>query len=135
MLDLIEREQPAKAPICAYWRAVALLHEQDYDDAARLLFSILQLPQYYTPERQAIHYSAWQLAMYGHPEMTRRVGQALLPRPGQHMDAIAAVETQLAKTPDDPTANDMRRQLYSELTEREYWSIAQPGQPPPHSQP
>ncbi len=131
MLDLIEREQPGKAPICAYWRAVARLHERDYDESARLLFGILQLPQYYTPERQAIHYAAWQLAMYGHPEMTQRVGQVLLPRPGQHMDAIAAVETQLARTPDDPTAKEMKRHLYSELTEREYWSIAQPGQPPP----
>ena len=131
MLDLIEREQPAKAPICAYWRAVAKLHERDYDEAAQLLFGILQLPQYYTPERQAIHYAAWLLAMYGHPEMTRRVGQTLLPRPGQHMDAIAAVETQLARTPDDPHAKEMKRQLYCELTESEYWSIAQPGQPPP----
>lgn len=131
MLDLIEKELPAKAPVCAYWRAVARLHEHHYEEAAAELFGVLQLPQYYTLERQAIHYAAWLLAMYAHPEMTLRVGQVLLPRPGQHMDAIAAVETQLAKTPDDPTAKEMRRQLYSELTEREYWSIAQPGQPPP----
>ncbi len=131
MLDLIEKEVPVNAPICAYWRAVARLHEHNYEDAARLLFSILQLPQYYTQQRQSIHYQASLLAMYGHPEMTRRVGQVLLPQPGQHMDAIAAVETQLTRTPDDPTAWDMKRQLYSELTEREYWSIAQPGQPPP----
>ena len=96
-----------------------------------LLISILQLPQYYTPERQSIHYAAWLLALQGHPEMAKRVGQAPLPMPGERMDAIAAVETQIGKTPDDPTAVALKRQLYAELTEREYYSIAQPGQPLP----
>jgi tetratricopeptide (TPR) repeat protein len=131
MLDLIAKEHPALAPICAYWRAVARLHERNYDAAAVELLSILQLPQYYTAERQSIAFAAWQLAMYGHPEMTRRVGQVLLAQPGHHVDAIVAVEAQLAKTPDDPTAWDMKRKLYSELTEPEYYSIAQPDQPLP----
>lgn len=131
MLDLIQKELPAKAPICAYWRAVARLHEHNYEDAAWILYGILQLPQYYTPERQAIHYSAWYLALEGHPEMVRRVGQTLLPLPGERMDAIAAVETQLAKTPADPTAIALKRRLYADLTEAEYYSIAQPGQPLP----
>src|SRR5205807_2694929 len=60
----------------------------------------------------------------------RRVGGALLPQPGQRMDAIAAAETQLAKAPNDAEAWDMKRQLYADLTEREYWSLTQPGQPP-----
>jgi tetratricopeptide (TPR) repeat protein len=123
MLELIAIEQPALAPICSYWRAVACLHERDYDDAAKQLLSVLQLPQMHTPERQSIHYMAWNLAMFGHPEMTRRVGNALLPQPGQRMDAIAAVETQLAVTPQDPNAWDMKRQLYSDLTEREYRTL------------
>src|SRR6266700_153654 len=55
--------------------------------------------------------------------MARRVGASLLAQPGQRMDAIAAVETQLAETPQDPNAWDMKRQLYSDLTEPEYWSM------------
>ncbi|MEP6980923.1 MAG: hypothetical protein ABJA16_09205, partial [Nakamurella sp.] len=35
MLDLIAEERPAMAPISAYWRAVARLHEHNYDEAAR----------------------------------------------------------------------------------------------------
>lgn len=132
MLDLIGAERPSLAPIVAYWRAVAFLHEHKFDDAAKLLLSILQLPQYLTRERQTIHFAALLLAMYGHAEMAKRVGQPLLPMPGQGMDAIAAVEHQLALTPEDPTAWDMKRQLYSDLTEREYWSITQPDQIPPY---
>jgi tetratricopeptide (TPR) repeat protein len=128
MLELIADEQPDMAPISAYWRAVACLHERNYDESAKQLMSILQLPQYYTPQRQSIHFSAWYLAMFGHPEMARRVGIPLLGQPGQRMDAIAGVETQLRQTPDDPNARDMKLQLYSELTEREYWTLVQPGQ-------
>jgi len=131
-LDLIADNQPALLPMVAYWRCVACLHQQQYDDAAKHLLSILQFPQYLTRERQAIHFAAWQLALSGHPEMVRRVGQPLLPMPGQRMDAIAAIETQLSLTPQDPTVWDMKRQFYAELTEREYWSITQPDQIPPH---
>ncbi len=130
MLDLIADKRPDMQPVAAYWRAVANLHERNYDEAGRNLESILLLPQTHTAERAAIHFQAWYLAMYGHPEMTKRVGSALLPQPGHRMDAIAAAETQLAKAPNDAEAWDMKRQLYSELTEREYWSLTQPGQPP-----
>jgi tetratricopeptide (TPR) repeat protein len=130
MLDIIAQEQPDMLPICSYWRAVACLHERHFDEAARQLNSILQLPQYYTPQRQGIHYAAWQLALVGHPEMHRLVAAPLLAQPGHHMDIIAAVEYQLTLTPQDPTAWDLKRQMYSELTEREYWSLNQPGQPP-----
>ena len=123
MLDLIAIEQPQLTPIASYWRAVAQLHEHNFDEAAKQLLSILQLPQMQTAQRQTIHYMAWYLAMFGHPEMARRVGNALLPQPGQRMDAIAAVETQLVLTPQDPNVWDMKRQLYSELTEREYWTL------------
>ena len=132
MLDLIAVEQPAMQPVCAYWHAVALLHERRYEEAAKNLTSILELPQQHTQERQKVHFAAWQLAMFGHPEMARRVGEVLLPRPGQHMDAIAAVEAQLKLTPDDATAWDMKRQLYSELTEQEYRSFAGAEQAPAH---
>jgi tetratricopeptide (TPR) repeat protein len=123
MLDLIADEEPAMQPTCAYWRAVAYLHEHNFDEAAKQLLSVLQLPQIQTSQRQGIHFLAWYLAMYGHPEMARRVGNPLLHQPGQRMDAIAAVETQLALAPNDPNAWDMKRQLYSELTEKEYWTL------------
>ena len=58
--------------------------------------------------------------------MTLRVAAPLLPQPGERMDAIAAVEIQLQRTPDDPTAWDMKRELYAALTEREYWSLVTP---------
>ena len=113
MLDLIADEQKSLLPIVAYWRCVACLHEHKFDEAATHLLSILQFPQYLTAERQAIHFAAWQMALYGHPEMVRRVGQPLLPMPGQRMDAIAAVEHQLKLTPQDPTPWEMKRQFYA----------------------
>jgi tetratricopeptide (TPR) repeat protein len=131
MLELIAEEDPARQPTCAYWRAVAQIHERRYEEAAKQLMSILQLPQMHTQQRQEIHFLAWYLAMYGHPEMARRVGDPLLRQPGQRMDAIAAVESQLTFAPNDPNAWDMKRQLYSELTEREYWTLVQPDQPLP----
>jgi hypothetical protein len=130
MLDLIAREEPARQPVCAYWQAVAHLHEHQFEEAANRLTSILQLPQTQSAQRQTIHFAAWSLAMFGHPEMARRVGNVLLPLPGQRMDAIAAVETQLAATPDDPAAWDMKRQLYSDLTESEYCSPLPLGEGP-----
>ena len=112
MLDFIAVEQPEMQPICAYWRAVAQLHERNFDEAANQLTSILQLPQRMTHERQTIHFAAWNLALFVHPEMARRVGDVLLPRPGQRMDAIAAVEyTARLLTPEDPVAWDLKRQL------------------------
>ncbi len=132
MLDLIGENKPAMAPIVAYWRAVALLHERRYDDAAQQLRNVLELPQYLTAERRAIHFAALVLATSAHPEMARRVGQPLLAKPGQLMDAIAAVEYQVTLTPQDPGALDMKRQLYADLTEREYWSMAQADTIPPH---
>ncbi len=132
MLDLIADERRNLQPICAYWRAVAYLHEHNFEEAAKQLISVLQFPQYLTRERQSIHYAAWQLALRGHPEMARRVGEFVLPLPGEHMDAIAAVEHQLSLTPQDPTALDLKKQLYQELTEAEYWSITKPEQPPTH---
>ncbi|MBI1830439.1 MAG: hypothetical protein HYR84_03200 [Planctomycetes bacterium] len=131
MLDLVTKEQPALAPICAYWRAVAFLHQKNDEDAARELESILKLPQYQTQARQAVHYSAWYLAMFGHPDMKWRVADRLLYQPGHRMDAIAAVEAQLDITPLDTEAWRMKKQLYDEINEGEYYSMVQPDQPMP----
>jgi tetratricopeptide (TPR) repeat protein len=125
LLDLILSQQPIMRPCCAYWRAVARTHQKQYDDAAEELSSILKLPQQDTPYRQSIHLAAWQLALVLHPELARRVGAPLLPRPGERLDAIAAVERQLAQVQNDAAAWDLKRLLYSELTEADYDSATQ----------
>lgn len=125
LLDLIVAQQPLMLPCAHYWRAVARTHEKQYDDAADELGRVLKLPQQDTPFRQAIHFPAWQLALVLHPEVARRVGTPLLARPGERLDAIAAVERQLAQVPNDPAAWDLKRLLYSELTEGDYDSVAQ----------
>src|SRR5262249_59021113 len=71
-------------------------------------------------DREAILLQAWQLALVLHPEMQKRVGGPQLAMPGRRMDAIAAVERSLAKNPDNPTAWDLKRILYTNLTEAEY---------------
>jgi tetratricopeptide (TPR) repeat protein len=125
LLDLIVSQQPVMRPCCNYWRAVALTHQKKYEEAAAELGSVLKLPQQDTPFRQAIHFSAWQLALILHPELSRRLGTPLLAKPGERLDAITAVERQLAQVANDPAAWDLKRLLYSELTEGDYDSATQ----------
>src|SRR5262249_20244901 len=61
-----------------------------------------------------------------HPEMQKRVGGPQLAMPGRRLDAIAAVERSLAKQPDNPAAWDLKRILYTPLTEAEYNQAAGP---------
>jgi tetratricopeptide (TPR) repeat protein len=75
-------------------------------------------------------FDAWALALRHHPRMVERLGEAHLAEPGRRVEAIRAVEGQLAKTPDDPTATDLRRFLYSSLTEAEFVSSCAGGTPP-----
>jgi tetratricopeptide (TPR) repeat protein len=128
LLDLVSSQKPALEPICAYWRAVAFLHRRQYDEAARNLESVLapnSPPEGAkdtrdSPQRRSILFSAWQLAMVLHPEMTRRVATPVLAQPGRRMEAIAAVERRLALKTEDSEAWDLKRLLYSDLTEAEY---------------
>jgi tetratricopeptide (TPR) repeat protein len=60
--------------------------------------------------------------------MNRRVGAPQLALPGRRMEAIAAVERRLAARPEDPGAWDLKRELYSALTEAEYRQGAGDGQ-------
>src|SRR5262249_29881772 len=118
---------------CDYWRAVAYTHARKYDEAAAALESVVT-PNSLTaqnPHRRAILMAAWQLALTLHPEMNRRVGTPQLGLPRPRMEAIAAVERHLAQTPEDPEAWNLKRVLYSELTEAEYEAAAGAGQPAP----
>jgi hypothetical protein len=131
LLDLVAKHRPDLRPRCDYWRAVARTHERRYDEAAESLENVIaaktSAPD--SPHRRAVLLEAWQLALLLHPEMKRRVGEPQLARPGRRMDAIAAVERRLAAQPEDAGAWDLKRLLYSELTEEEYNQAASAGQP------
>jgi hypothetical protein len=59
-----------------------------------------------------------------HPELVRRLGERELLKPGRRVEAIAAVERQLAKQPDDPAAVELKRELYAGLNEAEFVAAA-----------
>lgn len=126
LLTLIHSQRPEMEPACSYWSAVARTHLRHYEAAAHDLDSILHLPQSDSPYRRQVHFPAWQLALLLHPELQRRVGTPLMQLPGERMDAIAAVERRLARQPQDESARDLQRLLYSELTEAEYAAAPAP---------
>jgi tetratricopeptide (TPR) repeat protein len=128
LLDLVLNQRPALRPTIDYWRAVAHTHQRHYDLAAQALEHLLD-PGAWAPAepyRAAVLSQAWQLALTLHPEMKRRVGVPQLDLPGRRMEAIAAVERQLAATPQDPAAWDLKRVLYGDLSEAEYRASAGP---------
>jgi len=131
LLDLVASQRADMLPCCDYWRAVAWTHQRQFDDAAHALTKVLagtdSTPD--NPHRLAVLFAAWQLALVLHPEMNRRVGTPQLKEPGRRMEAIAAVERLLASRPDDASAWDLKRLLYSELTEAEYQEAAGPEEP------
>src|SRR5262249_21707767 len=105
-----------------YWRAVAFTHAKLFDRAADCLEHVLD-PTGFPPQdadRQAVLLPAWRLAITGHPELARRVGTPQLTLPGRRMEAIAAVERELAQAPDAGDLWELKRVLYSALTEEEY---------------
>ncbi|HZT80142.1 MAG TPA: tetratricopeptide repeat protein, partial [Gemmataceae bacterium] len=122
LLDLVLSQRPALRPTIDYWRSVAHTHARQYDQAAAELERVLDRECYGrdNPSRRATLLRAWQLALLGHEELRRRIGAGQLAQPGRRMEAIAAVERQLAQAPDDPPAWAMKRLLYQDLTEREY---------------
>jgi tetratricopeptide (TPR) repeat protein len=77
--------------------------------------------------RREILFDAWQLALLGHPKLRQGVGDPQLELPGRRVEAITAVERRLAKTPDDPGAQEMRALLYGTLREDEYVAAAADG--------
>src|SRR5205085_3284794 len=84
LLDLVMSQRPALRPTVDYWRAVAHTHAGQYEEAAADLERVLAAQTYAAddPNRQAILFEAWQLALTLHPELERRVGTPLLAIPG-----------------------------------------------------
>jgi tetratricopeptide (TPR) repeat protein len=134
LLDLVERVAPSLRPPIDYWRAVALTHARQFDQAAAHLGRLLD-PAHYGPdnrERQLVLLQAWQLALLLHEEMRRRVGTAQLAEPGRRMEAIAAVEKHLADHADDKEVWGLKRLLYQDVTEADYDAFAGAGAAAPN---
>jgi tetratricopeptide (TPR) repeat protein len=130
LLDLVLNQRPAMKPVIDYWRAVAATHAKLFDDAAGHLQQVVE-PSQGPPDdahRNSVLFPAWQLALSLHPEMKRRVGVPQLALPGRRMEAIAAVERQLAGNTEDGSAWELKRLLYGDLTEAEYKAAAGPDQ-------
>jgi tetratricopeptide (TPR) repeat protein len=127
LLDLVMSQRPALGPRVDYWRTVAHTHAKQLDLAEKELERILSGGAYAAddPERQRVLCDAWQLALTLHPELNRRVGTPQLGLPGLRMEAIAAVERRLAEIPDDAAGWELKRILYSDLTEADYISAGQ----------
>ena len=126
LMDLITSQRPDLQPCCQYWRAVAYTHQKQFDPAADNLSSLLQARD--SKIRRSVDFQAWQLALFLHSELKRRVGTPLLAHPDRRLDAIAAAERQLAQQADHPGAWEMKRLLYSELTEGDYNAAVGAGQ-------
>jgi tetratricopeptide (TPR) repeat protein len=126
LLDLVVSQRPAlKAPV-AYWRAVACTHARDLDRAAADLEQVLD-PSHagaHDPQRRAVLFPAWQLALLLHDGLRQRVGLPQLHKPGRRMEAIGVVERHMAEQPEDAAAWGLKRLLYQEVTEAEYEDAA-----------
>ncbi len=131
LLDLIEAQRPGMKPAVDYWRAVAHTHGRHYQQAAADLERVLTSSGYPPddPQRRRVLFSAWQLALTLHPEMNRRVGAPQLAVAGRRMEAIAAVERHLADNLGDSAGWELKRLLYSTLTEADYQSAAGKDEP------
>ncbi len=136
LLELISRQRPDLEPACQYWRGVAYTHLKQFDLAAGNLEALLR-GQPDTPARKTVIFPGWHLALFLHPELQRRVGKPLVHEPDRRLDAIAAAERQLALQADHPAAWEMKRLLYSELTEADYLSSCglAPGSRNPNAKP
>ncbi|MCU0702729.1 MAG: hypothetical protein MUF18_01910 [Fimbriiglobus sp.] len=131
MLDLVEQFSPPLRPRVDYLKAVALTHAKDFDLAAGYLSQLLDPTHPADPtNRKVVLFDGWNLALRLHPEIVRRLGLPHLELAGRRIDAIAAVERQLAKTPDDPTAIELKKLVYAGLTEAEFLAVAANGPPP-----
>ena len=137
LLELVLSLQPTLQPPIDYWRAVAHTHTRQYEEASAELTRLLD-PVHYgrdNPQRKAVLLPAWQLALTLSEELRRRVGAPQLAQPGRRMEAIAAVERRLAESNADEAAWGLKRMLYSELTETEYFETMGDASPTPGGPP
>lgn len=125
-LEMVERHKPALQARVDYLRSISKTHAKQFDEAAGTLRKLLdpETPSYHPTVRQAVLFPAWDLALRLHPEIVSRLGHAELEKPGRRIEAIAAVERTLAANPQDDTAIDLKRVLYSELRETEFTMAA-----------
>lgn len=130
-LKLVEQKKPAYQARVDYLRAVNLVHGKEFDSAAAILHRLLDpaTPGYHGGIRRSVLYPAWNLALNWHPEIEKRVGWNELNKSGRRMEAIAAIERQLAESPDDADAKELKTLLYSQLQEAEYVADAASGAP------
>ena len=121
MLDVVQKQRPAAQPQIDYLRAIAQTHAKDFDGAAETLSRLLNPETNYTGDaRKTVLFTAWDLALRLHPELVKRLGVNELAKPGRRIEAIGAVERQLVQQPDDAVAAELKRELYSTLTEAEF---------------
>jgi hypothetical protein len=133
LLELVITQQPAYRPTVDYWKAVAYTHARDFDRAVDVLEQVLNPDDYAPkdPSREAVLVQSWQLALFLHPELKRRIGEPQLAIPGRRMDAIGAVERFLAANANDPDAWNLKQLLYADITEAEYKTVGGPEGPAP----
>jgi uncharacterized protein YciW len=130
LLKLVEQQSPKLMARVDYLRVISLTHAKQFDAAAELLAKLLS-PEtpYEAAARKAVLFPAWDLAIRLHPELAKRLGGSELAKPGRRMEAIAATERQLAATPTDGAAEELKTVLYASLTETEFVSDAASGLP------
>ncbi len=128
LLKLIAEYRPDLTAGVYYWRTLAFLYLKDLDQAEQNLTSLLRAPAEETPARQAVLFRGWHLALMLHPEMKRRVGSKLLQFSDRNMEAIAALEREIAQNGNIAAALDLRTVVYSELSENDYSAAVPQGQ-------
>lgn len=115
LLDLAERRDPSLVASIMYWRAIAATHAKQTEAAAKLLAKLVD-PNAWPPgdpDRTSVLFAAWQLALIQHGELTKRVGEVEVTKPGRRLEAIDSVEKVLAEAPNDAAAWSLKRILYA----------------------
>lgn len=130
-LTLVEQKKPVYQARVDYLRAVSLTHAREYDAAATVLAKLLdpEAAGYHATVRRAILLPAWNLALTWSREIEKRVGWKELEKPGRRLEAIAAVERQLAADPQDAATQELKTLLYSRINESEFVAAAVNGPP------
>lgn len=131
ILNLVEKLWPKLVSHVIYYRAVAAIHNRELDKACETLTDLLN-PEGWFPDdaaRKTILFDAWQLVLLVHPVLKQRVGEPQLAAPGRRIEAICAVERQLAIQPNESSVVEFRKSLYEDLQEREYFEASKNGVP------